>query len=130
MYNEANRVVLSFELKYKVLKIRPYIKLKQLKSCTQKLQDFRQTRNTFVAKNRLCNALNFVFNPGTANRDADFSNKAANFVEHGQKLAETASLVANFGAPSADKQLLDQINATGQEVGHVSLATPIWLYEA
>lgn len=53
---------------------------------------------------------------GAPNRDAEFSNKASNFVEHGQKLAETASLVANFGAPSADKQLLDQINATGQEV--------------
>ena len=53
---------------------------------------------------------------GTPNRDADFSNKASNFVEHGQKLADTASLVANFGAPTADKQLLDQINATGQEV--------------
>jgi hypothetical protein len=54
--------------------------------------------------------------PGAPNRDADFSNKAANFVEHGQKLADTASLVANFGASTADKQLLDQINAAGQEV--------------
>jgi hypothetical protein len=58
-----------------------------------------------------------IFSPGAPNRDADFSNKAAQFVEHGQKLADTASLVANFGATSADKQLLDQINATGQEVG-------------
>ncbi len=38
-------------------------------------------------------------------------------MEHGQKLADTASLVANFGATTADKQLLDQINASGQEVG-------------
>ena len=50
-------------------------------------------------------------------------------MEHGQKLAETASLVANFGAPSADKQLLDQINAAGQEVGHVLLASLVWPYE-
>ena len=57
---------------------------------------------------------------GAPNRDADFSNKASNFVEHGQKLAETASLVANFGASTADKQLLDQINATGQEVGETN----------
>ena len=53
---------------------------------------------------------------GAPNRDADFSNKAANFTEHGQKLADTASVVANFGAPGADKQLSDQINAAGQEV--------------
>lgn len=53
---------------------------------------------------------------GAPNRDAEFSEKAANFVEHGKKLADTASLVANFGSSSADKQLLDQINDAGQEV--------------
>lgn len=57
---------------------------------------------------------------GAPNRDADFSNKAANFVEHGQKLADTASLVANFGASTADKQLLDQINAAGQELRNLT----------
>lgn len=58
--------------------------------------------------------------PGSPSRDAEFSNKAAAFVEHGQRLADTAGLVANFGASSADKQLLDKINSTGQELRNLT----------